>query len=60
MTLSIKDVLAAKGLHPDADDLARIETTWAQFAELKRDLATINTADADIALRNIPGGDHNG
>lgn len=60
MTLSIKDVLAAKGLHPDADELARIETTWAEFAELRRDLETIDTADADIALRNIPGGDHNG
>lgn len=60
MTLSIKDALAAKGLHPDAEELARIESTWAQFATLRRDLATVATADADIAIRNIPGGDHIG
>lgn len=60
MTLSIKDALAAKGLHPTAEELVRIESTWEQVAGLRRDLATINTADADIALRNIPGGDHNG
>ncbi|MGC0365909.1 hypothetical protein ABH922_003893 [Rhodococcus sp. 27YEA15] len=60
MPLSIKDALAAKGLHPDADELARIESTWAGYQELRRDLATIETADADIAVRNIPGGDHIG
>ncbi|GAA4260889.1 hypothetical protein [Dietzia aurantiaca] len=58
MTLSIKDALAAKGLHPSADELDRIESTWAQIAGLRRDLDTINTADADVAIRNIPGGDH--
>lgn len=58
MTLSIKDALAAKGLHPSADELDRIESTWAQIAGLRRDLDTIHTADADVAIRNIPGGDH--
>lgn len=60
MTLSIKDVLAAKGLHPDAGELARIESTWQQIAGLRRDPTTVDTADADVALRNIPGGDHHG
>lgn len=58
MTLSIKDTLAAKGLHPSADELDRIESTWTQIAGLRRDLDTIHTADADVAIRNIPGGDH--
>lgn len=58
MPLSIKAVLAAKGLHPDAGELAKIESTWADYTELRRGLASIDTADADIAVRNIPRGDH--
>ncbi|WP_347957143.1 hypothetical protein [Gordonia aichiensis] len=60
MTLSIKDTLAARGLSPTAEELARIEAKWAEISALKADLAGIGIDDADIAVRNIPGDDHVG
>lgn len=60
MTLSIKDALSARGVHPTADELQKIEAKWAEISALKGDLAEIEIDDADIAVRNIPGGDHIG
>lgn len=60
MTLSIKDALAAKGVSPSAEELERIEAKWAEIVALKGDLDIIDIDDADISLRNIPGGDHVG
>ncbi|HIW46614.1 MAG TPA: hypothetical protein H9884_06910 [Candidatus Yaniella excrementigallinarum] len=60
MTISVKDALAAKGIHPSQAHLQLLEAKWAQIQELKGDLTDIQVDDADIALRNIPGGDHVG
>lgn len=60
MTLSIKDALAARGVSPTADELEKIEAKWAEIVALKGDLDNIEIDDADIALRNLPGGDHIG
>lgn len=60
MSISVKDVLAAKGIHPGDEHLKKIEAKWAEIQELKGNLGDINLDDADIALRNIPGGDHIG
>lgn len=58
MSISIREVLAEKGIHPTDEHVAKIETKWAEIQELKGDLEHANLDDADIALRNIPGGDH--
>lgn len=58
MALSIQDALAAKGVIPSAEHLARLEAKWAYITQLRGDLAAANLDDADIALRNVPGGDH--
>ncbi|MBM7368616.1 hypothetical protein [Gordonia hydrophobica] len=60
MTLSIKDALAARGVSPSAEELTKIEAKWAEIVALKGDLGNIAIDDADISLRNIPGGDHVG
>lgn len=60
MTLSIKDALAARGVSPSADELVRVEAKWAEIVALKGDLDNIEIDDADISVRNIPGGDHCG
>lgn len=59
MTPSIQSVLAAKGVNPTAEHLEKLETKWAELQEVKHDYTTAGLNDADIALRNIPGGDHN-
>ncbi|NLG45714.1 hypothetical protein [Gordonia sp. (in: high G+C Gram-positive bacteria)] len=58
MTLSIKDALAARGVPPSAEELVKIEAKWAEIVALKGDLDNIAIDDADISVRNIPGGDH--
>lgn len=64
MGFSIKQRLAEQGVHPTDEYLTKIEAKWQEIAALKDDLGTVaspaRTADADIALRNIPGGDHIG
>lgn len=58
MSLSIESVLAAKGIHPKPEHLKKLESKWEEIEGLKGNLANINLDDADISLRNIPGGDH--
>ena len=60
MALTIQEILAAKGVNPSDEHLRSLEAKWAETLELKGDLNSINLDDADIALRNIPGGDHIG
>lgn len=60
MTVSVQDILHAKGIRPGSEHLEKLEAKWAEIQELKGDLARINIDDADISLRNIPGGDHIG
>ena len=57
MTLSVKEVLAATGISPKPETLEKLESKWAEIQELKGNL---KLADEDIAVRNIPGGDHVG
>ena len=58
LSLSIKELLENKGIKPREEHLEILETRWKGLAELRGDLEGINKDDADIALRNIPGGDH--
>ncbi len=58
MSISVKDILTDKGVHPSEEHLEKIEAKWAEIRQLKGNLENANLDDADIALRNIPGGDH--
>lgn len=60
MSLSVRDVLAAKGVHPSDEHLRKIDSKWAEIVALKGDLVGSHIDDADIAVRSIPGGDHVG
>lgn len=60
MTVSIEALLAAKGIHPKPENIDRLENKWEEIQNLKGDLSNIALADADISLRNLPGGDHVG
>lgn len=60
MALSVRETLAAKGVNPSAEHLSKLEAKWAEVEALKGDLGETPVDDADIALRNIPGGDHIG
>lgn len=58
MSISIKDTLAAKGVHPSAEHLVIIEQKWNEYEQLKGDLKGVALDDADISLINIAGDDH--
>lgn len=55
MSLSVEEVLAAKGISPKPETLEKLESKWAEIQTLR---GKISLSDEDIALRNIPGGDH--
>lgn len=58
MALSVKDVLASKGVNPSDTHLDKLESKWAEILERRSDLSGVSLDDADIAVRNLPGGDH--
>ncbi len=58
MSISIRETLAAKGIHPSEEHLVKIEKKWNEFEKLKGDLEGAALDDADISLKNIAGGDH--
>lgn len=58
MTESIEHALADRDLHPDRAHLERLTAKWREIRARKGDLDGIALDDADIALRNVPGGDH--
>lgn len=60
MPLSIEDVLAAKGITPKPEHVGKLNSKWEEIQTLKGDFSNLNLDDADISLRNIPGGDHVG
>lgn len=60
MAVSVQEMLAAKGITPGPGHLEKLEAKWVEIQQLKEGLNTIDIDDADIALRNIPGGDHVG
>lgn len=58
LSLSVKELLENKGITPRKEHLEILETRFKGMKELRGDLAGANIDDADISLRNIPGGDH--
>lgn len=58
MGFSVKDALAARNIHPSPAHLEKIEVKWEEIQSLKTKLTVVPLDDADIAVRNIPGGDH--
>jgi len=58
LSLSIKELLENKGIKPREEHLEILETRWKGMAELRGDLKDVAIDDADIGMRNIPGGDH--
>lgn len=58
LSLTIKELLTHKGIKVREEHLEELEQRWKGMQELRGDLSGINTDDADISLRNIPGGDH--
>ncbi|GAA5090567.1 hypothetical protein [Paenalcaligenes hermetiae] len=58
MTYSIKEALAAKGVYPTDEHLKKLEQKWQETLALKGDLAGVPLSDADLAIKNVAGGDH--
>ncbi|WP_041631853.1 hypothetical protein [Corynebacterium maris] len=58
MSFSVKDALVARDIHPSAEHLEKLEAKWKEIQGLKKNLDVVTLDDADIAVRNIPGGDH--
>lgn len=58
MSLSVKEMLENKGIKPREEHLEILEKRWNGMAELRGDLKDVPIDDADIGIRNIPGGDH--
>lgn len=58
LSLSIKEILENKGIKPREAHLEILDTRWKGMAALRGDLEDVAIDDADIGMRNIPGGDH--
>ncbi len=58
MSLSIKELLENKGIKAREKHLEILDTRWKGMADLRGNLDGVAIDDADIGMRNIPGGDH--
>ena len=58
MSLSIQELLKNKGIEVKETHLDVLEERWKGMQSLRGDLAHVKIDDADIGVRNIPGGDH--
>ena len=58
MALTVKELLEEKKISAKPEHLEILETRWKEMQELRGYLNGIAIDDADIAIRNIPGGDH--
>lgn len=58
MRLTVEQMLVSKGITPKEEHLEILETRWKEMSELRGNLDGIKIDDADIALKNIAGGDH--
>ncbi|QGG49690.1 hypothetical protein [Lysinibacillus pakistanensis] len=58
MSLSIQQILENKGITPKSEHLEQLKTRWEGMQSLRGNLEGIAIDDADIAIRNLPGGDH--
>ncbi|WP_232321206.1 hypothetical protein [Sporosarcina ureae] len=60
LSLSVKQLLDNKGIQAKPEHLEILESRWKGMQELRGTLEGVKIEDADIGLRNIPGGDHIG
>lgn len=58
MALSVKELLESRGIQVKEEHVAMLNKRWNELQQLKGNLERANIDDADISLRNIPGGDH--
>ncbi|WP_107948543.1 hypothetical protein [Lysinibacillus parviboronicapiens] len=58
MRLSIQQLLENKGIEAKSEHLELLKTRWEGMQSLRSNLEGVAIDDADIAIRNIPGGDH--
>ena len=58
MSLSIQQILENKGITPKSEHLEQLKIRWEGMQSLRGNLEGIAIDDADIAIRNLPGGDH--
>ncbi|WP_174613725.1 hypothetical protein [Virgibacillus ihumii] len=58
MSLLVKQLLENKGINPKEEHLEILAKRWEGMLALRGNLEHANIDDADISLRNIPGGDH--
>ncbi|PIC79929.1 hypothetical protein CSV75_08110 [Sporosarcina sp. P18a] len=60
MSLSVQQLLESKGIQAKPEHLKILESRWNGMKKLRGTLENVKIEDADIGLRNIPGGDHIG
>ncbi|PIC70900.1 hypothetical protein CSV67_13910 [Sporosarcina sp. P2] len=60
MSLSVQQLLESKGIQAKPEHLEILESRWNGMKKLRGTLESVKIEDADIGLRNIPGGDHIG
>jgi hypothetical protein len=58
LSLSIQALLKNKGIEVKEAHLDVLETRWNGMRALRGKLEHVKIDDADIGVRNIPGGDH--
>nr|WP_172372372.1 hypothetical protein [Sporosarcina jiandibaonis] len=58
MSLSIQALLKNKGIEVKETHLDVLDVRWKGMQALRGNLEHANINDADIGIRNIPGGDH--
>ncbi|GEB33892.1 MULTISPECIES: hypothetical protein [Brevibacillus] len=58
LKLFILDSLETKGVRVPKEHLDELEMRWQGIVSLKQETEAALLDDHDIALRNIPGGDH--
>lgn len=58
MGLSVEELLQSKDIEVSEAHANLLESRWQALESLKGNLDNAKVDDADISLRNIPGGDH--
>lgn len=58
LSLSIQELLENKGIPVKKDHFESLQVKWEGIQALRGNLEGVNIDDADISLKNIPGGDH--
>ncbi|MFC5589006.1 hypothetical protein ACFPRA_08915 [Sporosarcina soli] len=58
MTVSIRELFAAKDLKIPEEDFKVVESRWNAIAKLKEQIEDLPLESYDISLCNTAGGDH--